>query len=83
MAKAIRIKDHLFVNMDNIVHFVIDDERVNIFTNVHPDVGMGYFLITSSPLPEDKYDMNLLVVPVNELHRIKRELAKFMQVEVA
>lgn len=75
MARALKITKNRYINMDTIVEFVAEKDSLNITTNAHPEFAMYNIILE----PEsEEYEVS---VPVNELHRIKRELGKFMGVE--
>lgn len=76
MARALKITENRYINMDSIVEFVAEKDSLNITTNAHPEFAT-YNIILGPACVE--YEVT---VPVNELHRIKRELGKFMGVEL-
>lgn len=76
MTKALKIIENLYVNMDTVVEFLVDDNSLRLTTNAHPE--LAFYQIAQEG--SDAYGE--IFVPVNELHRIKRELGSFMGVEL-
>ncbi|EIU6761737.1 hypothetical protein L5179_004620 [Vibrio parahaemolyticus] len=76
MVKALKIEENLYINMDTIVEFYVEKDALRITTNAHPE--LAYYQIAQ----QGSKAYGEIFVPVNELHRIKRELGHFMGVEL-
>ncbi|WP_281189114.1 hypothetical protein [Vibrio harveyi] len=76
MVKALKLEENLYINMDTIVEFFVEENSLRITTNAHPE--LAYYKIVQEG--DRAYDD--ICVPVNELHRIKRELGDYMGVEL-
>ncbi|WP_162048260.1 hypothetical protein [Vibrio taketomensis] len=62
--------------MDTVVEFLVDEKSLRLTTNAHPE--LAFYQIAQ----EGSDEYGEIFVPVNELHRIKRELGSFMGVEL-
>ncbi len=75
LVKALKITENLYVNMDTIVEFYVEEKSLRLTTNADPELAFYHIAQEGS----DAYGE--IFVPVNELHRIKRELGSFMGVD--
>ncbi|HAS8115953.1 TPA: hypothetical protein I7693_22075 [Vibrio vulnificus] len=76
MAKALKLEENLYINMDSVIEFFVDEKSLRITTNAHPE--LAFYQIAQ----EDSDAYGEIWVPVNELHRIKRELGEYMGVKL-
>lgn len=85
MSKYTKIFDNLYLNLKQIVTFeVIADEQIKIVTSAHPETNVSEMLITFSPDLDTvlgRATEGFIYVELQELHRIKREISKFMGIK--
>ncbi len=76
MSKALKLEQNLYINMDNVVEFFVEEQSLRLTTNAHPE--LAFYQIAQEG--SDAYGE--ILVPVNELHRIKRQLGDYMGVKL-
>ncbi len=64
MAKALKIIENLYVNMDTVVEFLVDDNSLRLTTNAHPELAFYQIALEGS----DAYSE--IFVPVNQLKEV-------------
>ncbi len=78
MKKGLRIQGNFYINMDHIIEWSFDKDSLRIST-VLCDGDYAYIIVADSIKDEDQRCSHK--VTVNELHRIKREIAEYMGVD--
>jgi hypothetical protein len=85
MSKCTKIFDNLYLNLKQIVTFeVVADEQLKIITSAHPETNESIMLITFSSDADTvlgRATEGFIYVKLQELHRIKREISKFMGIK--
>ena len=83
VAKALRIPSdknvQQYINMDTILNFTVDADDKRLDIEVMGDYG---YIITTDYNADHFSDRSVWTVPINEFHRIKRELGEFMGVNL-
>lgn len=85
MSKCTKIFDNLYLNLKQIVTFeVVSEEQLIIVTNAHPETAANIFVITVSNEADvslGKATEGFVYVEIQELHRIKREISKYLGIK--
>jgi len=84
MRKCTKIIENFYLNLNQIVTFeVISDVQLIIITNADSQFSSGELLITLSEDPNElgKATEGLIYVELQELHRIKREISKYLGIK--
>ena len=85
MSKCTKIFENLYLNLKQIVTFeVIADDQLHIITSAPHDSEASDMLITFSPdldIKLGKPTAGFIYVELQELHRIKREISKYMGIK--
>jgi len=85
MSKCTRIFDNLYLNLKQIVTFeVISDDQLHIVTSAPHETIASDMLITFSPDTDTvlgKATAGFIYVELQELHRIKREISKYLGIK--
>ncbi|KWT98979.1 hypothetical protein APQ14_19205 [Vibrio toranzoniae] len=76
--KALKLENNYYINMDTVTEFSIEGQWLSITTTAHPEIGR--YVVALQGSQDASYAR--FTVPINELHRIKRELGEYMGVDL-
>jgi hypothetical protein len=77
MKKGLYIKDNIFLNLENVITWQINDDSIN-FTIVGPEMFDTISVFVEGKDAPEHTPKPYYYVPPNELHRMKREINLYM-----
>ena len=72
MAKSIKIANELYINLDQLSHFLVNDVDITLITGSQETIRVS--------CKQRNYLFDGETVSIQEFHRIKRELYKYMEI---